>query len=229
MSRIFYFSIFFAVVFSSLQANEEKETPMDVDTISRAVGHVIARQFEQPGFAFNFEKVIEGMHEAHAGKESPMTDVEIEQVLASIQEKVFLKSSQENLAKATAFLEKNKTKEGVVTLEEKLQYEIKQVGIGEEVAQGTTPLIHYKGTLLDGTVFGNSYDIGQPITLPLSQTIQGFAKGITGMREGEKRTLYIHPDLGYGVNGHLPPNSLLIFEVEVMQANLRLEEPLAQE
>ena len=53
----------------------------------------------------------------------------------------------------------------------------------------------------------------------LDETIPGFSKGIIGMKEGEKRTLYIHPDLAYGVNGNLPPNSLLTFEIEIVKAN----------
>lgn len=55
--------------------------------------------------------------------------------------------------------------------------------------------------------------------ISLDETIPGFSKGIVGMKEGEKRTLYIHPDLAYGVNGSLPPNSLLTFEIEIVKAN----------
>src|ERR1700722_9520549 len=147
MSRLFCLSILLATCFSSLQAKEEKAAcidqsvvneAVDVDKISKAIGHVIARQFDQPGFAFNFAKVIEGMHDARAGIASPMTDSEIEQVLASIQEKIFLKTSEENLAKASQFLESNKSKEGIIALEEKLQYEVIQKGQGEGVAKGAT-------------------------------------------------------------------------------------------
>ena len=55
--------------------------------------------------------------------------------------------------------------------------------------------------------------------LPIKQSIPGFAKGLVGMKEGEKRILYIHPELAYGLAGHLPPNSLLIFEVEIVKAH----------
>jgi len=68
-------------------------------------------------------------------------------------------------------------------------------------------------------VFGSSEETGGPITIPLDQTIPGFSKGLVGMKEGEKRRLFVHPDLGYGTMGQLPPNELLIFDIEVVKAD----------
>ncbi|MCB1181533.1 MAG: FKBP-type peptidyl-prolyl cis-trans isomerase [Chlamydiia bacterium] len=214
MNKMFSFPFLLLIIFATLQANEVEE--IDVNTVSKAVGHVIARQFVYPGFSFNFDKVIEGMQEAREGKASPMTDQEIEQALATIQETVFLKTAEENLEKANSFLKKNQTEKGVVSLEEKLQYKVIQMGQGEEICVDSVPKIHYRGTLVDGTEFANSRD-GEPVEISLDQTIAGFSKGITGMKEGEIRILYIHPDLGYGMSSHLPPNSLLIFEIELMK------------
>lgn len=241
MFRLFYLSIVSAIIFSSLQAKEKKavssevaspevskEETIDVDLLSKSIGHVIAKQFEQPGFSFNFDKVMEGMREERNGIASPLSESELEQALSLVQEKIFEKMSSDNLDKANHFLKNNKTKKGIVAVDEKLQYEVTQAGTGETVKGTNTPLIHYKGKLLDGTEFGNSYDLGQPVPLPLEQTIQGFSKGIAGMQEGEKRTLFIHPDLGYGTVGHLPPNSLLIFEVEVVKASSETEETVAK-
>lgn len=59
----------------------------------------------------------------------------------------------------------------------------------------------------------------EPILLPLTKVIPGFSQGMQGMKEGEVRVLYIHPDLAYGTAGQLPPNSLLIFEVKLIEAN----------
>jgi len=79
-------------------------------------------------------------------------------------------------------------------------------------------LINYTGKYIDGTVFGSSETAGGPITVPIDQTIPGFSKGIVGMKEGEKRRLFVHPDMGYGTTGQLPPNSMLIFDIEVVKA-----------
>src|SRR5262249_32953701 len=92
-------------------------------------------------------------------------------------------------------------------------------GTGPAVESHSSPKIHYTGKYQDGTVFGTSEEMGGPITIPLDQTIPGFSKGITGMKEGEKRRLFVHPDLGYGTTGQLPPNELLIFDIEVVKAN----------
>lgn len=142
-----------------------------------------------------------------------------------VQQKAFTELSEKNLKAANTFLEENKKKPNIVELEPgKLQYTILQPGTGETVGEHNAPSIHYKGTYIDGTVFGDSRESGAPVTIPLDQTVPGFSKGIAGMKEGEKRRLFVHPDLGYGTMGQLPPNSLLIFEVEVLKADSPLDD-----
>ena len=103
----------------------------------------------------------------------------------------------------------------------KLHYHVEKEGTGAEVQAHFAPVIKYTGKFLDGSVFGASTE-EEMITL--DETIPGFSKGIVGMKEGEKRILYIHPDMGYGASGYLPPNSLLTFEIEVVKANSSVEE-----
>ncbi len=205
-----------------LSCEPEKEAVavenFDSDLISKAVGHMIAKQLKNPGFEFNLEKMIEGMREVAEGKPAPMTEIELQQALAAIQEKVFLQMAENNLAEANAFLKENSAKQEVVSIDEHLQYTITKEGVGNEVKETSTPLIHYTGKLLDGTVFASSLDGEKPVALPLTQSIPGFSKGLLGMKEGEKRTLFIHPELAYGISGNLPPNVLLIFDVEIVKA-----------
>ncbi|HSA84530.1 MAG TPA: FKBP-type peptidyl-prolyl cis-trans isomerase [Patescibacteria group bacterium] len=93
-------------------------------------------------------------------------------------------------------------------------------GSGAEVKAGDTILIHYKGTLPDGTQFDSSYDRGEPFEtqIGVGQVIQGWDQGVIGMKVGGKRTLTIPPSLGYGdqAAGSIPPNSTLIFELELL-------------
>jgi peptidylprolyl isomerase len=127
--------------------------------------------------------------------------------------------SEDNLKAADAFLAKNAQDSGVKTLVPgKLQYIVLHEGTGSLVPEHGTPSIKYTAKYIDGTVFDSSEAAGGPITIPLDQTIPGFSKGIAGMKEGEKRRLFVHPDLAYGKTGQLPPNSALIFEVEVVKA-----------
>lgn len=196
------------------------ETPVDMKKISEAFGHFIGRHLKSPGANFDLESVIRGLREGSEGKPAPMTDKEYEQMMTKVQKTAFEKVSQENLQKANEFIQKNSKETGVIEIKPgKLQYKLLNEGNGPVVEPNGSPQINYTGKFIDGTVFGSSEDNGGPITIPLGQTIQGFSLGIAGMKEGEKRRLFVHPDLGYGTTGHLPPNSLLIFDIEVIKAS----------
>lgn len=103
-----------------------------------------------------------------------------------------------------------------------LKIEDTVVGTGQEVKAGDTILVHYTGSLIDGTVFDSSKRRGEPISfgIGIGQVIQGWDQGIVGMKEGGTRVLSIPPELGYGARGagaSIPPNSSLIFEVELIE------------
>jgi len=200
--------------------NEAEDETLDVVKISEAFGHFIGRNLKSPGVEFDLDAIIKGIRDGADGKAAPMSDQDYEQAMIKLQERTYAAMSRENLAAANAFLEDNRNSEGVIVLEEgKLQYIILAEGEGEEVKEHSAPMIHYTGKYLDGTLFGNSKEVGNPITIPLDQTIPGFSKGLLGMKTGEKRRLFVHPDLGYGTLGNLPPNALLIFDIEVVQAD----------
>lgn len=192
----------------------------DIMRVSEAFGHFIGRNIKSPGIQLDLDSIIKGMREGAEGKPAPMSEKEYEALMTRVQETAFKKLSSENLSAANAFLEKNAKAPGVVVIEAgKLQYTTLKNGEGALVEEHFSPQIEYTGKYIDGTTFGSSADTGGPITIPLDQTIPGFSKGIIGMKEGEERRLFVHPDLGYGTSGHLAPNSLLIFDVKVVKAN----------
>lgn len=97
-----------------------------------------------------------------------------------------------------------------------------KVGTGAEAKSGDTVTVNYKGTLTNGSQFDSSYDRGQPFTFQLGagNVIQGWDEGVPGMKVGGKRKLIIPSDLGYGEQGmgaDIPPNSTLVFEVELLK------------
>lgn len=102
-----------------------------------------------------------------------------------------------------------------------LKIEDTQEGTGTEVKSGDTVVIHYKGTLPDGTQFDSSYDRGEPFEtqIGVGRVIKGWDLGVVGMKVGGKRKLTIPPSLGYGQQGtgSIPPNSTLIFELELLE------------
>lgn len=194
--------------------------PVDMKKLSEAFGNFIGRNLQSPGLSFDLDSIIKGIREGASGQPSPLTEKEYEEMMAAVQEKAFKEMSTANLKSANDFMEKNKKESGVKeVVPGKLQYSILKEGNGPTVEAHSSPKIHYTGKYQDGTVFGTSEEMGGPITIPLDQTIPGFSKGITGMKEGEKRRLYVHPDLGYGTTGQLPPNELLIFDIEVVKAH----------
>ncbi len=102
-----------------------------------------------------------------------------------------------------------------------LKIEDLTLGDGQEVKKGDTVVIHYKGTLTDGTKFDSSYDRGEPFetVIGTGRVIEGWDEGVPGMKVGGKRRLTIPPEMGYGQRGagSIPPNATLIFVVELLE------------
>lgn len=209
----------FAEETSELKTPEEKQViEKDISVISESMGHLICKNLGTLGVDFDMEKIVKGIENSIKGVASPLSETTCIQSVTHIQEEAHKKLSTENLAKAESFLKKNAKTEGIVSLEPgKVQYKIVEQGKGTEVEKHFSPMISYVGKFLDGKVFGESE--GSEV-ISLNETIPGFSQAIVGMREGEKRLIYVHPERGYGANaGYLPPNSLLCFEVTVKQAN----------
>jgi FKBP-type peptidyl-prolyl cis-trans isomerase len=104
---------------------------------------------------------------------------------------------------------------------QQLKVEDIKVGTGATAVAGKTVTAHYTGTLTDGTKFDSSKDRGRPFsfTLGAGQVIRGWDEGLVGMREGGIRKLTIPPHMGYGSRaaGRIPPNSTLVFEIEMLK------------
>jgi FKBP-type peptidyl-prolyl cis-trans isomerase len=124
-------------------------------------------------------------------------------------------------AKGEAFLKENATKDGVKTTPSGLQYKMLKEGTGKSPKATDTVVVHYRGTLINGTEFDSSYKRGMPAEFPLNQVIPGWTEGLQLLKEGGKATLYIPGKLAYGPRGMPPagigPNETLIFEVELLK------------
>jgi FKBP-type peptidyl-prolyl cis-trans isomerase FklB len=129
-------------------------------------------------------------------------------------------AAQANLEKGNAFLAENKTKQGVITTESGLQYQIMTEGKGPKPTLASEVKCHYHGTLIDGTVFDSSVDRGEPATFPVGGVIKGWTEALQMMPVGSKWKLFIPSELAYGNQKRsetLPANSTLIFEVELLE------------
>ena len=130
------------------------------------------------------------------------------------------KQTQEFCLKNSDFLLKNKENKDVVTLENGLQYKVIEIGKGKiHPTDNDKVTIHYKGSLIDGTVFDSSIERGEPATFPVNAVIPGFSQVLKLMTEGSKYIAYIPSDLGYGMSDMhtIKPCSTLIFEIQLIK------------
>jgi FKBP-type peptidyl-prolyl cis-trans isomerase len=170
------------------------------------------------------EIITAGIEDAF--KESPkLSDAQMQSILTNLQQELQDKrmkeqqaSSTDNLEQANVFLAKNKSVEGVKSTESGLQYQVMKAGSGVSPKATDNVKVHYHGTLLDGTVFDSSVQRGEPAEFPLNRVIPGWTEGLQLMKKGAKYKFFIPPSLAYGAQGAgaIGPNSLLIFEVELI-------------
>jgi FKBP-type peptidyl-prolyl cis-trans isomerase len=120
-----------------------------------------------------------------------------------------------------AYLEENARKPGVQVTDSGLQYRVLEEGDGKQPSGPNSEVeVHYRGRLVDGTVFDSSYDRGESITFFLNSVIDGWTEGVQLMKEGAKYEFVIPAELGYGQRGApgaIPPNATLIFDVELLK------------
>ncbi len=125
------------------------------------------------------------------------------------------------IEKGQEFLADNAKKEGVKKLPDGLQYKVLKEGAGKKPSATDTVVVHYRGTLIDGTEFDSSYKRGQPAEFPVNRVIKGWTEALQLMTEGSKWMLYIPSTLAYGERGTpggpIGPNETLIFEVELLK------------
>ncbi|MBI3884863.1 MAG: FKBP-type peptidyl-prolyl cis-trans isomerase [Opitutae bacterium] len=175
----------------------------------------------QPGFKADAEAAGAGLADGLGKAKSRIPEGELQAAFAALREKIVAeqaKAGEANLAGAKAFLEQNCKRPGVKTTLSGLQYEVLKSGTGRKPKLTDTVEVHYHGTLPDGTIFDSSVQRGQPVQFPVNGVIPGWTKALQLMSVGDKWKLYIPPALGYGPrgSGNIPPNSALIFEVELL-------------
>ncbi len=199
------------------------------DILSYSIGYQIGSNLGKQTFEVNQDALFQGVKDAFGNKPSAIDPEKAQATMQSYQQELqskrieaFQTMAKQNLEKSQTFLEENKSKEGVVTLDSGLQYKIVRAGEGDTPSLEDKVTTNYRGTLIDGTQFDSSYDRGEPASFPVNGVISGWTEALQLMKEGAHWQLYIPPNLAYGERGagsSIPPNSALIFDIELLSVN----------
>ena len=192
------------------------------DKASYAVGLSIAESLKsQQLSSLNLNFLKDGIRDVFEERTLKINPQEANGLIQTYLEEANTAAYGEIKAQGIAFLEENKNKEGILSTESGLQYEIMEEGEGEKAGATDTVTVHYHGTLIDGTVFDSSKDRGTPASFGVNQVIPGWTEALQLMSKGAKYRLYIPQELAYGANPHpggpIKPFSALIFDVELIE------------
>lgn len=193
---------------------------------SYALGMYLGQGIKKTGVDIDVDLLLRGLKESESGVATMMSPEEMSKSMmdfrkdvAASRQKLQAEEGKKNEAAGEAFLEANKSKPGVVTLPDGLQYKIIQDGTGETPSPTDNVSVNYKGMLVDGTVFDSSERAGHPAQFPVRAVIPGWTEALEKMTVGSKWELYIPSNLAYGPNGRPPvigPSETLIFDVELL-------------
>ena len=201
------------------------ELNTDEQKLGYIIGMDIGKSLREQGTTVDLDALIDAISATYKGEDLAMTTEEAAAIRKEYVEKRQAAQHAEsaatganNLAEGQKFLVENKGKDGVKTTESGLQYKVLTMGDGAKPAATDTVKVHYSGKLLDGTEFDSSYARNEPISFALNRVIAGWTEGVQLMPVGSKFVFYIAPELGYGEGGGgpIPPNSTLVFEVELL-------------
>lgn len=210
------------------QGAEIPGLPTEKAQISYAIGVDMGRSLERIKDEVDMTFVTQGVQDVFDGKDLKLSDEQAMQVMQAFSTRMQAKQEAENIAKAEKnlaegkqFLEANAKKEGVTTTPSGLQYQVLTAGAGPKPAASDTVVVHYTGTLLDGTEFDSSVTRGEPARFSLDGVVAGFTEGLQLMPVGGKYRFWIPGNLGYGEQGTpggpIPPNATLVFDIELIE------------
>ncbi len=226
--KLFFGKRYFAVVIFtliSLSVFAATEVKTEKQKLSYAMGTYFTTGIAQQNVDLDVPAFLQAVEDALNKNEPQISMKEMQDVMAQYKKSIAKKQSDaiaKNKKAGNAFLAKNKKKESVIESPSGLQYKILKQGSGEKPAAGSNVTVHYKGTLIDGTVFDSSYDRGEPATLSLGQVIKGWQEAVPMMATGSKWQIYVPAELAYGdraASEVIGPASTLVFDIELISIN----------
>lgn len=223
-------SLALAVSLTACNKPSSSSTKLATDDAKAAysIGYMTAKSMSAQVPALDTKSYAAGFKDAYAKKDPAIKEEDMKTVLMAFEAKVRKeaedkqkKDAAEAVTKGAAYLAENAKKAGVITTASGLQYQVIKEGTGAKPVATDTVKVHYEGKLVDGTVFDSSIKRGEPVSFPLNQVIAGWTEGVQLMTVGSKYKFVIPANLAYGEQGGgpIPANSVLTFEVELLEIN----------
>lgn len=194
----------------------------DEARVSYGIGLQLGGQLrDNPPPGASLEAVLAGLADAYNGAENRVPAELLNASFQVIRERMQAEAAAKAEQAAQAgrdYLSENAQREGVTVLASGLQYEVLVSGDGAKPSVEDHVRTHYHGTLIDGTVFDSSYERGQPAEFPVGGVIAGWVEALQLMNAGSKWRLHVPSELAYGGQavGSIPPHSVLVFDVELL-------------
>jgi len=192
----------------------------NTDSVSYAFGISLGQFMKSQGIkTINYSTLSKAIEQCIKDQPTLMNPEQANQLMGRLAETKAKNAAEPEKEKGKEFLAKNKARKEVVETPSGLQYEILVKGTGPIPKREDTVTAHYKGALLNGKEFDNSYKRGEPLTIPVAGVIPGWTEALTLMPVGSKWKLYIPSSIGYGDYGmgqDIPGGSTLVFEVELL-------------
>lgn len=207
---------------SFLVACPAKKPETDTAKASYFLGQQIGQNLRKQNLQLDRGLIMQGLSDALGNKESLLSKEEIQaaqQILSRMASEQMAEIQKVSLKTATEFLEANKKNPGWLTTASGLQYKVLKEGKGRKPKATDTVSVHYVGTLHDGTKFDSSRDRGTPAEFKMNAMIKGMAEALLLMPEGSHWVILLPSSLAYGPSGSgpIPPNAVLMFDVELLK------------
>ncbi len=199
----------------------------ETEKVSYIIGRQVGGDLKKQNVEIDLDSFSKGIRSSYLGEASEITEEETVAIMTQFEQKmneaaqnIQNEMGEKNLMEGKAYLEENKSKEGVEVTESGLQYLVLENGSGATPGLTDKVEVHYEGTLIDGTVFDSSYQRNETISFPVNGVIPGWTEALQLMKEGDVWELTIPGDIAYGAQGAggaIGPHAVLRFKVELIK------------
>ena len=220
--KIFKSAFVLILSFTFFNAHAAK-VETDLEKISYTLGVVFGENVNRQGMELDRPAFLQAIEDVLSNAELKLNKDDMQVIMQEFQKAEQDRQNNQastNKANGEKYLAENKTKEGFTETVSGLQYKVITAGKGEKPSSSSKVLVHYRGTLIDGTEFDSSYARGEPVELAANQVIKGWQETLPMMNTGSKWQIVVPSDLAYGprgAGGAIGPNTTLLFDIELIK------------